>query len=55
MILTQDAGEVINLVNVGMQDVVKLMTTFSQVKINERQYDEHERWLFLSKDRDSKG
>lgn len=32
VILTQDAGEVINLVNVGMQDVVKLMTTFSQVK-----------------------
>ncbi|QAX81172.1 PAS domain S-box protein [Yersinia hibernica] len=30
--LTQDAGEVINQVNVGMQDVVKLMTAFSQVK-----------------------
>ncbi|WP_181952385.1 methyl-accepting chemotaxis protein [Yersinia canariae] len=30
--LTQDAGEVINQVNIGMQDVVKLMTAFSQVK-----------------------
>ncbi|AIN17052.1 sensory box protein [Yersinia rochesterensis] len=30
--LTQDAGEVIHQVNIGMQDVVKLMTAFSQVK-----------------------
>lgn len=30
--LTQDAGEVINQVNIGMQDVVKLMRAFSQVK-----------------------
>lgn len=30
--LTQDAGEVINQVNVGMQDVVKLMQTFASVK-----------------------
>ncbi|CNI45637.1 PAS domain S-box protein [Yersinia mollaretii] len=30
--LTQDAGEVINQVNIGMQDVVKLMTAFAQVK-----------------------
>ncbi|HDL8286038.1 TPA: PAS domain-containing methyl-accepting chemotaxis protein [Yersinia enterocolitica] len=30
--LTQDAGEVIHQVNIGMQDVVKLMTVFSQVK-----------------------
>lgn len=30
--LTQDAGEVINQVNIGMQDVVKLMAAFAQVK-----------------------
>ncbi|TFZ51996.1 PAS domain S-box protein [Serratia proteamaculans] len=30
--LTHDAGEVINQVNVGMQDVVKLMQTFASVK-----------------------
>lgn len=32
VMLTQDAGEVIHQVNIGMQDVVKLMTAFSQVK-----------------------
>ncbi|OWF89853.1 methyl-accepting chemotaxis protein [Yersinia entomophaga] len=30
--LTQDAGEVINQVNIGMQDVVKLMAAFAQIK-----------------------
>lgn len=30
--LTQDAGEVINQVNIGMQNLVKLMTAFAQVK-----------------------
>lgn len=30
--LTHDAGEVINQVNVGMQDVVKLMQAFTSVK-----------------------
>ncbi len=29
---SQGAGEVINQVNIGMQDVVKLMTAFAQVK-----------------------
>jgi methyl-accepting chemotaxis protein len=33
--LTNDAGEVINQVNVGMQDVVKLMQTFASVKQTE--------------------
>jgi methyl-accepting chemotaxis protein len=33
--LTHDAGEVINQVNVGMQDVVKLMQTFASVKQTE--------------------
>lgn len=32
VVLTQDAGEVINQVNIGMQDVVKLMAAFTQVK-----------------------
>ncbi|WP_186375131.1 methyl-accepting chemotaxis protein [Yersinia rohdei] len=30
--LTQDAGDVINQVNIGMQDVVKLMAEFAQAK-----------------------
>ncbi|MNC55428.1 hypothetical protein D3C75_1049560 [compost metagenome] len=30
--LAKDAGEVINQVNVGMQDVVKLMQAFTSVK-----------------------
>lgn len=33
--LAKDAGEVINLVNVGMQDVVKLMQAFTSVKQGE--------------------
>lgn len=33
--LTHDAGEVINRVNIGMQDVVKLMQTFTTVKQEE--------------------
>ncbi|SMB28516.1 hypothetical protein SPRA44_220002 [Serratia proteamaculans] len=33
--LTHDAGKVINQVNVGMQDVVKLMQTFTSVKQTE--------------------
>ncbi|CNI34483.1 methyl-accepting chemotaxis protein [Yersinia pekkanenii] len=37
VILTQDAGEVINQVNIGMQDVVKLMTAFAQVKNQQAQ------------------